>query len=300
MILESQGPVAYMTNTHFPPGWRQESHEYLRGLSGAFLLGIPLIYTMEMWWIGKYLTLPNQLSLLGFALLVNYALASVGGFRRSKAVLGNFEEALDATAIGAIGSTVILAVLNRISWHEPFGSNLGLILLQTVPLSIGASVANILFARVETDDAQENTSHQHQRAKRSTVGQRTLTDIGATIAGAVIIGFSIAPTEEIPMLANELGWVHELSIVAISLVITYAIVFASGFEPQGELQDHGIFQHPISETTISYIVALGLSFVMLMLFDQISLEDPLGSIASQVLVLGLPAAIGGAAGRVAI
>ncbi|HET6512726.1 MAG TPA: TIGR02587 family membrane protein [Candidatus Kapabacteria bacterium] len=289
-----------MTKTHFPPGWRRESHEYLRGLSGAFLLGIPLLYTMEMWWIGKYLTIAHQLSLLGFALVINYALASVGGFRRSKAIFGSLEEALDATAIGAIGATVVLACLNRISWHEPFGSNLGLILLQTVPLSIGASVSNILFARTENGDEDENFSHQHQRAKRSTVWQRTLTDVGATIAGAVIIGFSIAPTEEVPMLANELGWLHEVAIVAITLVLTYAIVFASGFDPQGEMQDHGIFQHPISETTISYIIALGLSFVMLMLFDQISLDDPLGSIASQVLVLGLPAAIGGAAGRVAI
>ncbi|HET6512713.1 MAG TPA: TIGR02587 family membrane protein [Candidatus Kapabacteria bacterium] len=291
-----------MQPLHISNEWKQELHEYLRGLSGAFLLGIPLLYTMEMWWIGEYLATSHLLSLLGFALLINYALASVGGFRRSKPILGNLEEALDAVAIGAVGSLLVLAVLNRISWHEPFESNLGMLVLQTVPLSIGASVSNILFARVADEDNgdDEPRSHQHHRAKNSTVWQRTLTDIGATIAGAVIIGFSIAPTEEIPMLANELGWLHELSLIAISLIITYAIVFASGFDPQGEMQDHGIFQHPASETTISYIVSLGLSFVMLMLFDQVSLDNPLSNTVSQVLVLGLPTAIGGAAGRVAI
>jgi putative integral membrane protein (TIGR02587 family) len=284
---------------HLSHAWQHELNEYLRGLSGAFLLGIPLLYTMEMWWIGEYLGTPHLLGLLAFALLINYALASVGGFRRSKPIMGNLEEALDAVAIGALGSVIVLAVLNRISWNEPFESNLGMIILQTVPLSIGASVSNILFAKAENPQ-EERQSHQRDRAENSTVLQRTLTDIGATVAGAVIIGFSIAPTEEIPMLANEIGWLNELALIAVSLIITYAIVFASGFDPQGEIQDHGIFQHPTSETTISYVVSLLLSFVMLMLFDQISLDNPLSNTLSQVLVLGLPTAIGGAAGRVAI
>jgi putative integral membrane protein (TIGR02587 family) len=290
-----------MTALSISHEWRQELNEYLRGLSGAYLLGIPLIYTMEMWWIGEYLSTAHLLGLLGFALLINYALASAGGFRRNRPVLGSLEEALDAVAIGALGSILVLAVLNRISWNEPFESNLGMIILQTVPLSIGASVSNILFSKGGDDESEdERTSHQRERAKNSTVWQRTLTDIGATVAGAVIIGFSIAPTEEIPMLTNELSWAHELALVSVSILITYAIVFASGFDPQGEMQDHGIFQHPISETTISYIISLILSAIMLMLFDQISLGDPLHTSVSKVLVLGLPTAIGGAAGRVAI
>ncbi len=291
-----------MQRLRIPNEWKQELHEYLRGLSGAFLLGIPFLYTMEMWWIGEYLSTTHLLSLLGFALLINYALATAGGFRRSKPILGNLEEALDAVAIGSVGSLLVLAVLNRISWSDPFESNLGMLVLQAVPLSIGASVSNILFAKASDDQNSEDEprSHQHHRAKNSSVWQRTLTDIGATVAGAVIIGFSIAPTEEIPMLANELGWINELALVAITLIITYAIVFASGFDPQGEMQDHGIFQHPASETTISYIVSLALSFVMLLLFDQVSFDNPLPNTVSQVLVLGLPTAIGGAAGRVAI
>lgn len=292
-----------MTALHISSDWKQELYEYLRGLSGAYLLGIPLIYTMEMWWIGEYLTIGHQLGLLGFAILINYALSSASGFRRNKPVLGSLEEALDAVAIGAVGSIIVLAVLNRISFAGPFESNLGMILLQTVPLSIGASVSNILFANSADEDGDQEEAHssaQRERAKNSTVWQRTLTDIGATVAGAVILGFSIAPTEEVPTLANELGWANEIALVAISILITYAIVFASGFDPQGEMQDHGIFQHPISETTISYIISLFFSMVMLMLFDQISIGDPLHTSVSKVLVLGLPTAVGGAAGRVAI
>lgn len=281
-----------------PGDWKHEAYEYLRGLAGAYLLGIPLLFTMEMWWIGEYLNTAHLLSLLAFALVMNFALAKVAGFRREKPILGAIEEAFDATAIGALGSILVLAVLNRISWNEPFQSNLGMIVLQTVPLSIGASVSNILFSKVEDDHADH--SHQRKRAERSTVFQRTLTDIGATVAGATIIGFSIAPTEEVPMLANELSFANEFALIAVTLLITYAIVFASGFDPQGEMQDHGIFQRPVTETTMSYVVSLALSFIMLMLFDQISIEDPLTHIVSQTLVLGLPTAVGGAAGRVAI
>lgn len=279
-------------------GWKHEAYEYLRGLAGAFLLGIPLLFTMEMWWIGEYLNTAHLLSLLGFALVMNFALAKVAGFRRDRPIFGAMEEALDAVAIGAAGSIIVLAVLNRISWNEPFESNLGMIVLQTVPLSIGASVSNILFSKVE--DNGQGFSHQRKRAEGSTVFQRTLTDIGATVAGATIIGFSIAPTDEIPMLANELGFANEFALIVVTLIITYAIVFSSGFDPQGEIQDHGIFQRPMTETTMSYVVALILSFVMLMLFDQVSIDEPISHIVSQTLVLGLPAAVGGAAGRVAI
>jgi putative integral membrane protein (TIGR02587 family) len=281
------------------PGFYDEFREFLRGMSGAFLLGIPLLYTMEMWFIGEVLTETEILSLLVFAFVMNYALATLGWFRRETHRAGTLEEAIDSMAVGIVTSIVVLATLNRISWDLPFGSNVGMIALEAVPLSIGTSLSNLLFARGGTD-AHENMSTQHHRAKESTIVQRTLTDIGATIAGAAIIGFSIAPTDEVTMLANELGSGHELALIFLSLVITYSIVFISGFDPQGEMSDHGIFQHPLTETTMSYVVALALSFVLLLLFNQVSWDDPLHHIVSQVLVLGFPAAIGGAAGRIAI
>lgn len=281
------------------PGFYDELREFLRGVSGAFLLGIPLLYTMEMWFIGEVLSETEILSLLGFGFIMNYALASLGGFRKQTLIAGTLEEAVDAMAVGIVTSIVVLAALNRISWHRPFDTNIGMIALEAVPLSIGTSLSNLLFARAGNDN-RENTSSQHHRAKQSTIFQRTMTDIGATIAGAAIIGFSIAPTEEVTMLANELGPAHEFALIFLSLITTYSIVFISGFDPQGEMSDHGIFQHPLTETSMSYVVALGLSFVLLLLFNQVSLDDPLQHIVSQVLVLGFPAAIGGAAGRIAI
>jgi uncharacterized membrane protein len=47
---------------------------------------------------------------------------------------------------------------------------------------------------------------------------------------------------------------------------------------------------------LSLLVALA----ALLLFDRIEWGDPLGEIVTMVLVLGLPAAVGGAAGRLVV
>lgn len=35
--------------------WANELDDFLRAFSGAFLFGVPLLFTMEMWWIGTYI-----------------------------------------------------------------------------------------------------------------------------------------------------------------------------------------------------------------------------------------------------
>ena len=103
------------------------------------------------------------------------------------------------------------------------------------------------------------------------------------------------------MLASELTPGHELALIGLSLVLTYAIVFASGFDPrQRHPKSHGLFRTPASETAMAYLVSLVVALGALYLFDQVDLQQPARYVLSQTLVLGLPAAIGGAAGRVVL
>ena len=86
---------------------------------------------------------------------------------------------------------------------------------------------------------------------------------------------SIAPTEEIPLLAASISPPWLLLIIAASLAISYAIVFASGFTNQAERQQQqGLLQGPLGETLVSYLVCLLASAVMLWFFQQLSLQDP--------------------------
>ncbi len=122
-------------------------------------------------------------------------------------------------------------------------------------------------------------------------------DVGATIIGGIFIGFSIAPTDEVPLIAAALDYRHLVAVIGFSLLVSYMIVFASGFD---QASPQGLFQRPFTETTLSYVVSLAVSFVALYLFDQIEMGDPLLSMLEETLVLGVPATVGGAAGRLVI
>ncbi len=59
-------------------GWKREYSELARAFSGAFLFGITLLYTMELWWIGTYISFWRLFLLLAFAFAANLALKPIG------------------------------------------------------------------------------------------------------------------------------------------------------------------------------------------------------------------------------
>ncbi len=293
--------------------WAKEFDDLAEAFSGAFLFGTPLLFTMEMWWIGTYSELWRLLVFLGLALLVNTVLAYMAGFKQENTFFAAIMQAIEAVAVGAIASTIVLLVLNRITLDEPLDSILGKIVIQTIPLSIGASAANALLNRggggQQGNNGGGNGSNggaQGGQSNSRKMGrfQAILLTLGAGVSGGILIGFSIAPTEEVPTLANELDYFHELALIALTLAITYLIVFESGFSPNSgsgeDEQEHWPFRNPITETVLGYIIALLVAFVALYLFSQIKAGDPFPDIVSKVLVLGTPTAIGGAAGRALI
>jgi putative integral membrane protein (TIGR02587 family) len=164
----------------------------------------------------------------------------------------------------------------------------GRIVLQAVPLSIGASVANSVFRRFSAGQGGEDELPE---------GSGFLNDLGATIVGSVLIGFGIAPTDEGATLAAELDYAHLAAIVVLSLLLSYGIVFASGFDVG---QGPGPFQKPLTETALSYLISLLVAAGILYLLDVIHSGTPLHLAFAMIIVLGLPATVGGAAGRLVI
>ncbi len=281
--------------TYKNPGpWAEEIYDLTRGFSGAYLFGIPLLFTMEMWWIGQYADLWKLVAFLAIAFLANLGLAYFAGFEQAAIFDTPVPQAVKAVAIGLVASVVVLLVLNRIQPGDPLDSILGKVIIQAVPLSIGASVANAVFS-------SRGEGRAGGGGEGASPWKDTFNDLGATLIGAAFIGFSIAPTEEVPMLAAEMGYWHELALMGLSLAISYAIVFESGFDPRASQQGgQALFQRPITETVVAYVLSLLASLLALYLFDRVELGDPLPYVVSQTLVLGLPAAVGGAAGRLAV
>jgi putative integral membrane protein (TIGR02587 family) len=274
-------------------GWAEERDAFIRAFAGAFIFGVPLLFTMEMWWIGEHGDAWKLLAFVGVALLANFGLSFAAGFKRETTFISHIDEAVDAMAVGIVGAAVMLTILNQVRPGDPLGSIVGKIALQAVPLSIGASVANQVFSQDRNRQGDTNGDGDEPMS----TWQALFADVGATAIGGIFIGASIAPTDEIPMIAAALDYWHLIALVAFSLLLSYAIVFASGFDGR---RAEGLFQHPFTETMLAYVVSLLISFIALYLFNQIMLDDPLLTIVERVIVLSVPTTIGGAAGRLVV
>lgn len=286
-------------------GFKHEFKDLLRAASGGFLFGIPLLYTMEVWWIGSSVNPPIMLTAMATTLLVVFALTLTGGFRRSRAItpLKALGDTLNAVAVGLLSAGLMLILLREITLQTELRETLGKVIFEGVPFALGAALANQFLSADNSSQSPTNnlTSQALERFFPDNNFNETLADIGATLVGALIIAFSIAPTDEVPVLVSGIQGSWLLGIVLSSLIISYVIVFQANLTCQKQRQmQQGLFQSPLSETIMSYLVSLGAAAVMLIFFQQIDWATPWEVSFRHILILGLPATIGGAAGRLVL
>ena len=285
--------------------WSNQFDDIIRGVSGGFLFGVPLLYTMEVWWIGSQISPPLMLGILATTFVVVFLLNRTEGFRKyqTKQFLDTVMDSVEALAIGIVCATCILVLLGEIELGTPLNEALGKLILESVPFSLGAALAGAFLSgdRWSSSNKQDsdNQSAQANNTDQSSLNA-TLSDIGATLIGAIIIAFNIAPTDEIPMINAAVSPPWLLAIIAASLLISYGIVFEAGFTTQDKRRrQEGLFQRPLSETVMCYLVSLLAAAFMLFFFHRLSFDDPWTIWLSSTLLLGLPATVGGAAGRLA-
>jgi putative integral membrane protein (TIGR02587 family) len=273
--------------------WTTEATDLARAASGGLLFGIPLLYTMEVWWTGSHTRPIQGLAALAVAAGPVFLLHRTEGFRSSGRVRG-VDAAMDTVetlAVGLVLVTVVLVVLREITGSTPLEEAVGKVVYEAVPFAIGAGVAKHLFRqrRDEPDDGSRPSGRL----------DATAADLGATTIGAVFVSLNIAPTDEVPMLAAAMGPQWLLALVGLSLAVSYLIVFVAGFAGQERRRaSEGLLQHPLTETIACYVVALVASGAMLWFFQRA--EGPWHLTLTHVVVLGMPASVGGAAGRLAI
>ncbi|WP_414621159.1 TIGR02587 family membrane protein [Calothrix sp. CCY 0018] len=280
--------------------WRSEINDIVRGGCGGFLFGIPLLYTMEVWWIGSSATPAMMLIALVLTFLVVYLLMRTEGFRKPKRFNRSYQEiteTIEAMGIGLVCSAFVLLLLRELSPGVSLKEALGKTVYESVPFSLGVALANQLLGENGTNSPDNRTSRQDDLVENNS----TFSDLSATLIGAIVIGFNIAPTDEIATLAAAVSEPWLLAIIATSILISYAIVFQAGFSAQDKRRQHkGIFQKPFSETMICYLVSLIAAAIMLWFFQKLTWSDPWTIWLEHSIILGLPTTIGGAAGRLAI
>lgn len=282
--------------------WRQEAEEIVSGASGGFLFGIPLLYTMEVWFIGSFVQPAILLSILGITFIIILLLNRIEGFRtrESETLPGAIAETIETLAIGMTCALLMLVILQRIDWQTPLTEILGKVVFEGVPFSLGVAFSRSLLSGSDEADLEQG-SLQSQGKERSLIWRDTSADLAATLIGALFVAFSIAPTDEIAVLAASASPSWLLIIMIVSLTISYGIVFAANFTNYDRRrQQQGLFQSPQAETIISYLVSLVAGMLMLWFFQKITFGDPWFIWLRYGIILALPASIGGAAGRLAV
>jgi putative integral membrane protein (TIGR02587 family) len=279
--------------------WRTEATDLLRAASGGLLFGVPLLYTMEVWWVGSHTTAVQMLTVLGALALVLLVLNTTAGFRAAPDVriADAVADTVPALAIGLVVTGIVLLLIQEITVTTPAEQALGKMVYEAVPFCLGVGVARHFLRgrRAGPDEDEDGGGADQDDPDR--VG--ALADLGAAAIGATFIALSIAPTDEVPMIASALGPGWVLALVGASLVSSYVIVFEADLVGQADRRSQqGAFQLPVTETIVAYLVALAVAACLLWIFQRDA--EPTMDFARRVVVLGFPAAIGGAAGRLAL
>jgi putative integral membrane protein (TIGR02587 family) len=283
-------------------GLAQEGKDLLAAITGGAIVGMPLLYTMEMWFHGMTLGPVHQLGLLGAILLVNLLFNVVSGFRHEYGFASAVLESVTAVGIGMLFSAFILWLIGEIGPGDAFGDVLGKVLFESAAVSLGVSVADA-YVRGKNRRGDEQQDLTNERPGRAELERRQIKqdirDFSATIAGAVLFSINLGPTEEVLVIAARLAPEQLLLIVLASLGLCYVILFASGIRDQ-PVHVRSLVQSPAAETILTYSASLAVALGLLWFLGEREALGGFGNLLAATVVLALPTAIGGAAGRLVL
>ena len=265
---------------------------YARGLArafaGALIFSFPLLMTMEMWWLGFYLDRLRLLVFLIWTFLMLVPLSYFVGFERTGTLSEDVLDSFVAFAVGAIASAVLLTLFGILTADMPWSEIIGKIAIQTVPASFGA-----VLARGQMGSGEGETKRKER--KSGYPGQLFI-----MTAGAVFLAFNVAPTEEMILIAFKMSAWHALALIALSIFVLHAFVFALGFRGEESLPERmGFTAGLVSYSIAGYGIALIVSLYVLWTFGRTD-GASVGEIAMMTTVLGFPSALGAASARLII
>ena len=132
------------------PAGRKADRKFFVGLArafgGAVLFSLPLLMTMERWWLGFYL---DRVKLLLFMVLMIPALVALdyfSGFEETASWREDLMDGMIAYGVGLVASFLILLLFGLVDSEQPRREVVGKGAIQSVPASFGAVLANSQLA----------------------------------------------------------------------------------------------------------------------------------------------------------
>ena len=290
----------FMLSNHNKP-LKESLAEYAQGAIGGLLFSFPLLYTMEIWYAG-FLAQPYQLivmMLATFLLLLGYnRFAGMHpGTTWKNVIIDSFEE----MGIGLVMSFCILLMLNIIQLGENSANEImGKVITEAMFVSIGVSIGTAQLgnsAKEENGEEDKEPSEAEEKGKERRSSRVAL--VVLALCGSIIVGGSVAPTEEVLLIAIEAKPYHILVIAIASILLSLIVCYFSDFKGIDRPDDQPTFYDIVFETCLTYCTALIASAFVIWYFFGFG-DTAFWNILAQCVVLGLIASLGASAGRLLI
>lgn len=257
-----------------------------RAIGGAIIFSLPMMMTMEMWWLGYYVSPLRLLSLIALSLPLFYGISTMVGFRESKTAYDNVIDVLVAYVLTFAATGLVLVVFGVITFDTHPKTIYTILLLQAVPGSLGALLARNVVGQSSTQPKQTGRNYKE--------------DLIILAAGALFLAFNLAPTEEMVLLSYMMTTWHTLALLILTLFVMHAFAIASSDTTVSTLNHWSTHKRVfIRITCIGYLIAFVISVFMLWVFEGVD-EHNFHNTVKTAVVLGFPAGVGAAASRLII
>lgn len=276
--------------------------EYGRGIIGGLLFSLPLLYTMELWWVGISASDEKLLVFIVFTLVMLLGYNKYAGMRPDSRFGDILKESAEEIGIAFIITFFFLLLIDKINFHMGFEEILGKVIVESMIGAIGISVGTAQLGQEKERDqeksnanAKEKENQEEQVKEHPSAMQLWI----LSLCGATLFSAAVAPTEEILQIAIASNHFHLLLMVLINLSLSFVIFYYSDFKNTHALKKE--FKEILLHLAIAFVSALLISFILLYFFEFGSCGlCNFDVLLAKTIVLSIPAMIGASAGRLLI
>lgn len=260
-----------------------------RGTAGALLFALPMLMTMEMWFLGLYVNSWRLLLLCILNLPLLLLLARRIGFENINSWSQALRDAITAYGLGIAVSAGVLLLFGILNDQLTASNIVAKVALQSVPASIGALLGRSQLSQHSDAEDEEEGEYSGETGY--------LHELFMMVVGALFLNLNVAPTEEMILIAYKVTPYHVLALCLLSIAIMHGFVYALHFKGSHQLHEgQQWWQSFIRFTLPGYVIAIAISIYTLWTFERLD-HTSLSQIMNAAVILGVPASIGAASAR---